>query len=270
MKDTLNPKFHTEGGNLWYTNSYMIDKTQDSIINSFEYIQVVDMHIRQVGNQVFGIPTDSINEYLIMDFDAQVGGALDSLYSNSFLYNAVVLGMDSMVLNDASYHHFVNLAGFSYSDDTSWVEYPWLFTWHEIGLCHSGPGFGNELGGLTMNVPVNLFAISHSYVSPSWYTPIPLYNNPDNNNCENCNATFGSIKEPNIKPEVYPNPTTDLLNFKNLNQFEIQVIDLSGKQLLYLNKTKGSINVSSLQTGLYCIKFLKDGVHKGAILFVKE
>lgn len=262
--------FYTTGGNDWSTGSYRIDNSNDSTINTIQYIQVADMHIRQVGNKVFGIPTDSINEYLIMDFDAEIGDTLINLYSNLHLYNAIVVGIDSMVLNDGSYHHFFNLRGIHYSDAPNSASIPWEFSWHERGLCNSGPGFGNELGGLTMNIPIDDFSISPTYVSPSWCTPNPLYNNPDNNNCENCNGVFGSVKESNAPPRIYPNPTVDFINLEELNKFKVKVYSLTGMQLLNFNKSEEKLDVSILQPGIYCLRFFKGNVYHSSTFFIKN
>lgn len=262
--------FLTHGGDTWEHGNYMIDINNDSIINSNRYIKVYDFYARQVGNKVYGIPTDSTNEFLIMDFDAQIGDTLNNLYSNSHLYSAIIESKDSMVLNDGSYHHLINLKGIEIYPEPQYPEYPWFFTWHERGLCHSGPYFGNELGGLTMNIPVNNSSISPLYVSPSWCTSNPLYNNPDNNQCNNCIGIFGNTKEYTSLPKIYPNPTSDYIHFENIEEYQIQIIDITGKTILIPNIKNSTLDITFLNNGIYTINFLDNGAIISSKLFIKN
>ena len=73
--------------------------------------------------------------------------------------------------------------------------------------------------------------------------------------------------------EVYPNPTKDILNFENFenqNITSIAIMDVTGKYvILKFGKLDNSINIESLNSGVY---FIKISTEKGlaTLKFIKE
>lgn len=68
---------------------------------------------------------------------------------------------------------------------------------------------------------------------------------------------------------IYPNPTSNLLNFKNITKtYEVEVYNLLGQKVINqsIHENKNSLNVSDLSSGTYIVKF-KD--IDGALKFVK-
>ncbi|MBS1651945.1 MAG: T9SS type A sorting domain-containing protein [Bacteroidetes bacterium] len=69
--------------------------------------------------------------------------------------------------------------------------------------------------------------------------------------------TFAGINEVIAENNIalYPNPVKDKLYFKNIKNADIEVLDLSGKQLLSIkNNTDESIDVNALTVGIYVLK----------------
>lgn len=86
-----------------------------------------------------------------------------------------------------------------------------------------------------------------------------------------------SINDPDFPVSdisVYPNPTTEILNFKlnvtvNLQDLAYEVFNVSGQKVMDGTMTNNSINVSQLNNGLYFVKLITDNGDK-TIKFIKE
>ena len=66
-----------------------------------------------------------------------------------------------------------------------------------------------------------------------------------------------TLSENNVN--IYPNPTTGILNITGVDNFnQIQVLDISGKIVKSINNYTNSINVSNLTKGNYIIKIVTD------------
>ena len=70
---------------------------------------------------------------------------------------------------------------------------------------------------------------------------------------------------------VYPNPTNDILFFEANTIGEILIYDLDGKLIMknQIENAKNEINVSSLATGSYVLKFMYRDSYK-TIKFIKN
>ena len=69
---------------------------------------------------------------------------------------------------------------------------------------------------------------------------------------------------------IYPNPSSNLLNFKNIDQeFNVEVYNLLGQKIITntINSTNNFINVSNLSNGTYLVKIKE---LNGALKFVKN
>lgn len=53
--------------------------------------------------------------------------------------------------------------------------------------------------------------------------------------------------------KVYPNPATDVINVSNINE-EITIYTILGNEVLKVDSSTGTIDISSLQPGMYLIK----------------
>ena len=70
------------------------------------------------------------------------------------------------------------------------------------------------------------------------------------------------------KYKIFPVPTTEIINIKNLdNQLYFEIISITGKRIK-TGYTNGAISVSQLNNGIYFI-ILDDGIHKNILKFVK-
>ena len=68
---------------------------------------------------------------------------------------------------------------------------------------------------------------------------------------------------------IYPNPTNDILNIKgNINELEVLIFDLMGKQIMSARVTN-QINVSSLARGIYILR-MYDGINTSTKKFIKN
>ncbi len=84
-----------------------------------------------------------------------------------------------------------------------------------------------------------------------------------------------AIEEVQEKPQIteiflYPNPTTGLLNFKNIEVAYVKVYDLNGRLLINKPVNQNSINVSQLKEGMYFIAIADSDGHYELSKFIKE
>ncbi|MBL4862829.1 MAG: hypothetical protein JKY09_07430 [Crocinitomicaceae bacterium] len=138
------------GGNSWNNGYYQLDPNIDTVFSGNTYMKMSfgtwgsgpseqPFAFRQNGNKLMGIVHDSINEFLLMDFDAQVGDTIYNLYSEGLFYNAKVLAKDSILVNGEVYHRFMNLEGLGYYQQGIWQNVTWGITWNEKALCGRKP-----------------------------------------------------------------------------------------------------------------------------------
>ena len=81
-----------------------------------------------------------------------------------------------------------------------------------------------------------------------------------------------SVKEiNNTQLTVYPNPSSNILNFENENKVtkKATVIDLTGKKVKEINGNVNSINISDLNNGLYLLQ-VDYGTSIGQCRFIKN
>ena len=259
------------GGDAWNDTYYMLDPTIQLQHNGNSYIKFLGesgwaepLGFRQVGNKLYCALQDSLNEYLIMDFDAAVGDTIYELYSEGFLYDAKVLIKDSVLVNNGNYHHYVVLEGFNVTENGSPAQGSWdgwHFTWNEKALC--SPYFvqeqmGYEYGGVVFNIPP-FYVISVPYAYPEFCTSDTIYTNPGSLLCANCEFQSASVQESNkIIFSLSPNPVRDNLNIN---------FDVSGKKEVHIYNSQGAsvfhkqtilnselINVENLRGGIYIVE----------------
>jgi hypothetical protein len=265
------------GGPSWYSAAYGIYPAQDTTVLGNEYMRVGAnpegaFGIRQAGNKLYGVVADSLNEMLLMDFDANVGDTIENLYSEGFYYKAKVLEKDSILENNGVYHHYMNMQGIQLLMNGIWTDYNWQFQWNERGLCAA------ELGGVHYNVPVNDFVISIVYAYPGYCTTDPIYTNHPELSCENCNLIMSEIKENSwLESIISPNPALDEI-FISFNQSTKEPVTYSIENALGESIVTGTIltvseiiDISTLKPGIYLVRCSTlTGEKKSRARFVKS
>jgi hypothetical protein len=70
---------------------------------------------------------------------------------------------------------------------------------------------------------------------------------------------------------VYPNPTSTILNIDGMHATDkIQLLDLQGKIVLTGNQQSKSLDISSLDKGVYLLRVTRDGKHVQTIKILKD
>ncbi len=70
---------------------------------------------------------------------------------------------------------------------------------------------------------------------------------------------------------VFPNPATSLLNFEGIQSSDaIQLIDLQGKLILSDNQQSNSLDISTLEKGVYLLRVTRDGKHIQTVKILKD
>lgn len=195
-------------GQTHFNENYHIDPSKDTLIIGNVYKQIFYSHqfnwavqtigVRQIGNKVFGIPFESDEEFLIMDFDAAVGDTIYGLYSEGYFYDAIVSLKDSTLLSDDSYQHWMELIGdtiYGFNEGT-WL-FPWTFRWNERGICNvEFAEFNTPYGGYAFNVPINSLILSYQYAFINYCTSDPLIiHSPPGVTCNQCIFWTNDLEE---------------------------------------------------------------------------
>lgn len=248
------------GTNTWDSNVYEIDPYNDTMINGQTYTIgpytpfSVPIAYRQVGNKLYGILPDTLTEYLIQDFDAEVGDTIFNLFSEGILYNAYVSVKDSILVNGGNYHHFMYLEAFEYSNPNpiNWITEYWSLSWNERGLCNDG-------GGWVYNVSNTLLSISAQYAMAIYCTTDPMYNHSSSVDCTNCIPWTNSIEEfDNESINLFPNPANSIINIESDISIidRIEILDLKGKIACSeeVSSKSTKIDIEKLQPGLHLIR----------------
>lgn len=77
------------------------------------------------------------------------------------------------------------------------------------------------------------------------------------------------LKEEMIR--VYPNPTSSILNLDGLEATDkIQLLDLQGKLVLSGKQQAHSLDISSLENGVYLLRITRDGKHIQTVKILKD
>lgn len=221
----------------------------DTIVGSFSYTMVqycggaYKGALRDNGGQVFFVPKDSSNEYLLYDFTATVGTNLTNVYIHPIygepsLYDFTVSSLDSIIIN-GDYRTIVNLAG------GSWIE--------GIGCTQ---GLFAEPWPNISDYMVDLECMSHN--DTSFY---PTFN------IGSCTLDIGfteSIKTTS-KISVFPNPTNskfEILNLELNSNSTITIVNSLGQKINpEIITAENSIQVDLLEftTGIYFVTIMNDG-----------
>jgi len=269
------------GGTGWYESGYGIFPNEDTVVLGNNYMRVnagfdsrQPFAIRQAGNKLMGLVADSLSEYLIMDFDADIADTIHDLYSEGFFYDAVVIRKDSIMVNNGIYHHFMELNGIGVYTSSGFTPENWTFVWNERGLCASNGWGGWDLGGVLYNLPTNYYSISAVYAFPDYCTTDPIYTNPGTVTCDNCVAQTNGLNELlAAKLSVSPNPVSDELTIRleDSGIKKIAIYNTYGVKVKEesIHSQEINIQISELLEGFY---FLEVETDKGQLSagFVKN
>ena len=143
----------------------------------------------------------------------------------------------------------------------------------------------NQNEGFLLKSSNKTSANFNTYLKQSVYESADKYNNPLDQygygipNFEvalnNYIGSTGAIYDDMLsKLMVYPNPTIDsftiLLDSETINHFTIQVFNTLGKKVLEkVNPNTSTVDISSLESGIYLLKISKDNQHKTLKLIKK-
>lgn len=260
----------SNGGTGWYEGGYSILPQEDTLVMGNNYTRATSgfdsrqpFAIRQVGNKLMGVVADSVSEYILMDFDANVTDTIHNLYSEGYFYDAIVLNKDSLLVNNGVYHHFMRLNGIGVYTQSGFIADNWNFVWNERGLCTSDRFNGWDLGGVFYNLPNEFYSISAVYTFPDFCTTDPLYDNPSTVTCDNCYPQTNSLEEfLTAKLKVFPNPVSSEMTIL-LEDVEIQKVTVYNvyglkvvEQLIHADEVK--IQMAPLPEGVYFLKLDTD------------
>jgi len=73
------------------------------------------------------------------------------------------------------------------------------------------------------------------------------------------NGTLSTQRIETDKLSIFPNPVKEILRISSIKNFNYEIYDLLGKQILCKRNSENEINVSSLAKGMYILKIEKEG-----------
>ncbi len=104
-------------------------------------------------------------------------------------------------------------------------------------------------------------------ISSCWPSPVVIYSIDNDVSIDLKSTDYSSQQEEltnNIKPisdklVLFPNPVSELLYVNGVSSFEYTIYDCYGKLLLSSKNSENSIDVSSLNSGVYVIQIVSEG-----------
>jgi hypothetical protein len=277
-----------------YSTYYSIEEFSHTSINGYTYTHCAKGegnnlygYFRQVGNKVYGISNNSVQDGLVLSFDENIGDTIYNLMSfegplGTWSYNAIVLDKDSLLMDDGSFHTYLRLSPDSV-DQSNGSD----IVWQEKGLCYSN-NFTNVnalAGGLIYNFGPHVILDAAFYYNPvncSSDTLIPPITTNHGHTCDLCLAVPEMVDYINEKQQtsytVYPNPTqyqvqiTLLDPLAQLNNLSYEITDSQGRIILQNPdfSINSSIDLSSLSRGVYLLSIRSEGKTLGTERIVLE
>lgn len=240
-----------------FAGTYTLQPENDTLYQGNVYMRIpasMLIGVRQSGNKVLAaIYVDTTQEYLIQDWDADIGDTIFGLYDEMGIYDAVFLQEDSSLMNDGNYHRFRIMKGIN----GAVVSEDWYIEWHERGLCatESATFWPSGFGGLLYNN--RMLNLGAYYNSPHPHTPDPRYNlNQTVSGCS-IDGAFNSLMENEINTiSIYPNPSDGIIHLgeTTFEISEIEILDLNGKSLLKSSADSKVLDISNFQNGIYFLR----------------
>ena len=218
--------YKQQGDTILYTLSYNKLYVRCHFCPSFEYKGA----LREDNKKIYYFPKDSIQEYLLYDFDVQVGDTVINLYSE---WNGPYEN-DTLIIEyiDNGYYQ---LLGLGYH----------IIIYEGIGSVE-GPIQKAYEGSVSGGDVLRCFSDSAGMV----------YNN-------NGPCLTGVLETAIITmPDIYPTPTNNVLYFKGSHNFQtVKIINASGNIVLTqaINSNTGEVTITHLPDGLYIIELIGNG-----------
>ena len=188
--------------------------------------------------KVYFRPVESSEEYLLYDFDLNIGDTLPTsyVYDPEFAGIITIDFIDTVIIAGDSIKRFhMDEAGF--------------------GGEYIINGIGSSLGLLEEISPY----FEHSYTLLCFENLETSITYPESGNCTLITDINDSYFEKSINVTLFPNPTKGRLSL-NINEisnikYEIQIIDLLGKVLYKLNSNENTseLNLEHFQSGMYIL-----------------
>jgi len=193
--------------------------------------------IREENKKVYFFKDDV--EYTIYDFSLEVGNAFSyySFFNNQFI-ELQVESIETAIINGENRNKINLLITDDFAGEVkSWIE-----------------GIGSEAGLIDYVFPHGNFDV---YLNCYKENEELIYSY-GSDCCIGLTSTIPSINEKCF--EVYPNPSTEMLNITGGTITKIQIINLNGNIVLNQNSQNGniSINIHNLPQGIYFIKIFHD------------
>ena len=259
---------YTMGGSSIYYSYYELSPFNDTIINGDHYMRNTvygddTTFIRQVGDKVVQRWGVDPTEYVIMDFEHNIGDTIFNLFDRNIYYNAVVLDYDSTLVSGGSgYSRFFLLN--AYNDINS--SDSWGIKWEERGVCNYT--YSNFEGGLGYNITHE--TEYYSFHPIGFCTSDPLVNSSFGLSCNNCTFQSALVNEIDDKIiSISPNPFVNKISFDmdyngalDVNIFDINGILMFEKKILNNEK---ELFLGKLEKGVYFIE-----ITTGNRIFIKK
>ncbi len=244
--------------NTYQKYYYQFDTTNFTFdINKSKYFA----SLREYNKKIFIVPKDSLNEYLLYDFNINLNDTIEHVsytglaVENSEIYidkynnyKSVVIQIDSIQI-DNDYRKRFKMKSLinTFTYDEYWIE-----------------GIGSTYG-----LPFTGFRLIPDY---------PIYNllcfHKDNNliyqssNNQNCfEKLFLNVNEnlnTNFDLKIFPNPFSEffeIINENNMSEYQILLFSNEGKIIwksTFNNEKRLVFNNINLQSGIYYLKLIKN------------
>ncbi len=253
---TFNPPNPIPDSQLINVDNYCVNG-EDTTISGNDYTKVFycgDTYkgaLREVNSVVFFVPADSTDEYLLYDFTAQQGQALNNVYvgiptEEHFLLQDFFVNQVSTEIIGGVSRRVV------YADQFRWIE-----------------GIGCETG-LFMEPWANVsnYAVQLHCMSVNGTTLFPVEGSGD------CSLTVGVSDAPaSVEVSVYPNPTSELVSVQ-LNRpsdLTIELTDMQGRMISSESRSNTSLAELRLtgESGLYMVRVLTNDGNTSSFRVVK-
>ncbi|MGY5355930.1 T9SS type A sorting domain-containing protein [Wenyingzhuangia sp. IMCC45467] len=221
---------------------------------------------------IFDEPTPAISEdnYLVKYFDRIF---TTETYSTRFVANAAIPAGEGVVFKVADIYNPIKISEFKYSIRNAQKEgYSSLWkieasndnsTWTDVGGGSFTPIQDGNADVTEETKNVNTNNIAYRYYRMVLAEEFPVESNTGFIEFQEANFTVTetTLSSTNINTlekglNIYPNPTSNVINISNINEIEISditLIDVTGN-VLYNSNTTTPINVQNLNNGIYILK----------------
>ena len=241
----------------------------DTIINTVAYKQVDYCYSsgssyqgawRYNGGQVYFVPKDSLNEYLLYDFTLDAGSSIDIIFQSYpgeagyyEIYETYIDYVDTVVVNGTQRRRL-------YTESYAWIE-----------------GIGST-SGLFMETGTNVSNYFRSLVCMSTNDTLHYHDDPleigEPGVCDFTVSAEELSQNPRVS-QVFPNPARSQMNLNNAEDYDrLSIVDVTGREVASIAVTKGqptiNFSVEDLRNGMYLLRAYSGQQLMNSIRFVKD